>query len=334
MDKRISKLRVLACFMVVLLHVSSGAFLAWNSNWWAGNFYDSLVRACVPLFLMITGATLLPRQEPISVFFRKRIVRVVPPMLFWSLFYLAWSSFNGENTGNWALAIIAGPTMTHLWFFYELIGLYLFIPVLRRFFNGSTRQEQLWFIGVWIVVSSILPMLRNLLSLQYSWAGYFDNFLDNFNVSFFAGLVGYLILGAYAAQGNVSTKAGWALFAAASCCTMTCTWLVSRWLGKPSELFFDYLSPFVIAAAYGLFIAFMDTKAGTPSRLVTAISDCTLGIYGLHVFVIDPLFGRNGLSIANGNPWLTVPLVSLGVFLATFGIVYLLRLVRPLRYVI
>ena len=334
MDKRIAQLRVLACFMVVLLHVSSTPFLSWDHNWWAGNFYDSLMRPCVPLFLMISGATLLGRDEPLSVFFRKRFVRIIPPLLFWSLFYLAWSSYKGGQTGNWVLAILSGPVKFHLWFFYELIGLYLVMPVLRKFFNGSSRKEQLWFICLWFMIASILPTLRNLLQLHYSWTDLFDQFLGNFNLAFFDGLLGYLVLGAYAAKSKTSATAGWALFIVASLCTMFGTWLVCSWLGKPSELLFSYLSPFVIAAAYGLFIVFMDMKKGAPSKLVTTIGDCTLGIYGLHIFIIDPLFNQNGFSVTIGNPWLMVPLVSLCVFLVSFSIIYLLRLVRPLRYVI
>ena len=320
--------------MVVLLHVSSGLFMTMDHKWWAGNFYDSLTRPCVPLFLMISGATLLPRDEPLQLFFRKRFVRIIPPLLFWSLFYLTWASYNGQQTGNWVLAILSGPTKFHLWFFYELTGLYLIMPVLRKFFNGTGRNEHLWFIGMWFMVASILTTAKNVLIIDYSWANYVDKFLGNFNLGYFDGLVGYLVLGAYASKSRISWKVGLAIFAVASACTMVATWLVCVRLGEPSELFYSYLSPFVIAAAYGLFIAFMDMKPGQPSKLVTTIGDCTLGIYGLHIFIIDPLFNTNGFSVTRGNPWLSAPLVSICVFLVSFGIIYLLRLFRPLRYII
>ncbi|NTU68329.1 MAG: acyltransferase family protein [Chlorobiaceae bacterium] len=335
MDKRIAQLRVAACFMVVFLHVAAQSFLTLDHNWWAGNFYDSLVRSCVPLFLMISGATLIPRDEPLQQFFTKRLVRIIPPLLFWSLFYLSWTTWMGEDRGNWALAILSGPVKFHLWYFYELIGLYLFMPVLRKFFNGSSRGEQLWFIGLWIVVVSVYHLLGDLLGLlDVSWAEYFDKFFGNINFSFFDGLVGYLILGAYASRSKVDGRIGLAVFAVATACTMVGTWLLSYHLGEPSELFYSYTSPFVIAAGWGLFTFFMDREQGPPSKLVTTIGECTLGIYGLHIFIIDPVLNRNGFSVSIGNPWLTVPLVSFSVFLITFAIVYLLRLVRPLRHVI
>jgi surface polysaccharide O-acyltransferase-like enzyme len=333
-DKRIALLRVAACFMVILLHVSAGQFMTWDDKWWAGNFYDALVRPCVPLFLMISGATLLSRQEPFPIFFRKRFVRVIPPLLFWSLFYLALSSYNGEKTGNWAISILSGPTKFHLWYFYELIGLYLIVPILRKFFQGGSLQDKHWLLGIWFVLAVIVPVTRNLLKLRFPWADIFDQSLSNFNFSLYQGFAGYLVLGAYAAESKCGAKTGLFMFISASLCTMAGTFFVSSYLGKPSELFFDYLSPFVVVAAYGLFVVFMAMKPGPPSKLVSVIGECTLGIYGLHIFIIDPVFEKNGFSAASGNPWLTIPLVSVCVFLLSFAVIYLLRLVRPLRYFI
>lgn len=334
MDKRIANLRVFACFMVVFLHVAAQPFFTMDRNWWAGNFYDSLVRSCVPIFLMISGATLVPRDEPLGQFFRKRFVRIIPPLLFWSLFYLSWAAWNGEQTGNWVLAILSGPVKFHLWFFYELIGLYLFIPVLRKFFGSSTRGEQLWYILLWVAVITAFLTVELLGSLDIAGKEYLENFVGNINFSFFNGLVGYLLLGAFVSKSKVDGRIGLAVFAGASACTMAGTWLISNHLGKPDELFYSYTSPLVVAAGWGLFTFFMDREQGPPSKLVTVIGECTLGIYGLHIFIIDPVLSRNGFSVTIGNPWLTVPLVSFVVFLISFAIVYLLRLVKPLRHLI
>ena len=44
-----------------------------------GAIYGALLRPCVPLFVMITGALLLPVRGEISVFYKKRIPRVLWP---------------------------------------------------------------------------------------------------------------------------------------------------------------------------------------------------------------------------------------------------------------
>ena len=335
MDKRLSLLRVLACFMVVVLHVSGGVYNVWDDHWWAGNVYDSLVRACVPLFFMIAGATLLRREEPLGVFFGKRFVRIVPPLIFWSVFYLWWLHKNGVDTGNWALAIIKGPTMFHLWYFYALVGLYALVPVLRKFHQHSTRREQAWFIGVWLTVASIVPTAQNLM-FNLHCEGYiaFDRLPVTYHLAYFGGYVGYLMLGAFIAEGTPGKAAGIGIFLAASAATMATNFLLSRHFGKSCEFFMVYLSPFVVAAAYGLFSAFSAMKAGPPSRLLSMLADCSLGIYGLHVFVIDPVFMNNGLVVTRGNPWLVIPFIAVGVFLASLAVIFTVRLVKPARHVI
>lgn len=52
-----------------------------------GAIYGALLRPCVPLFVMITGALLLPVRGEISVFYKKRIPRVLWPFLIWSVIY-------------------------------------------------------------------------------------------------------------------------------------------------------------------------------------------------------------------------------------------------------
>lgn len=67
-----------------------------------GAIYGALLRPCVPLFVMITGALLLPVRGEISVFYKKRIPRVLWPFLIWSVIYNLfldhWSV--GHQTGS------------------------------------------------------------------------------------------------------------------------------------------------------------------------------------------------------------------------------------------
>ena len=52
-----------------------------------GAIYGSVLRPCVPLFVMITGALLLPVRGDASTFYKKRIPRVFYPFLIWSVLY-------------------------------------------------------------------------------------------------------------------------------------------------------------------------------------------------------------------------------------------------------
>lgn len=68
--------RLLAIFMVICAHcadpfnVSPQARLNPNFNFW-GTIYGSLLRPCVPLFVMLTGMLILPVRMTTGAFYKK-----------------------------------------------------------------------------------------------------------------------------------------------------------------------------------------------------------------------------------------------------------------------
>jgi surface polysaccharide O-acyltransferase-like enzyme len=88
---------------------------------------------------MVSGYLLLRKEEPYGDFFRKRALKVFVPFLVWSVIYLLWKGegfnqpFSIKIVVSYILKIVRGPRENHLWFFYALIGLYLFTPILRVF---------------------------------------------------------------------------------------------------------------------------------------------------------------------------------------------------------
>jgi surface polysaccharide O-acyltransferase-like enzyme len=333
MDRRLSAARVLACFMVVQLHVSAELFNRPGPGWWAGNVIDSLTRSCVPLFFMVAGATMLRRDEPLGTFFRKRVLRVLPPLLLWSLFYLWWLWHNGgAGPATWPLAILQGPTMFHLWYFYALVGVYAALPILRKFYLHSSRRDHLLVLGGWLLAASLLPTAQNLLFARHC-EGYiaFPRLNDVYHLAWFGGYVGYVLLGAIAFDRPAPARAGWAAFLGGSLATMAGNWWLARQFGTSCEFFMVYLSPFVVAAAWGLFTVLLSLGEGAPPRWLAALSDCTLGIYGLHVIVIGPVLQRFGWSPLAGNPWLNPVAYALAAFAVCFVVIYALRLPPPLR---
>lgn len=343
-SRGIDTARIGACFMVVLLHVAAVEFHDFDERWWASNFYDSFTRACVPVFLMITGVLLLNRKEDLPVFFRKRYMRVVPPLVFWSLFYLGWYTWQGEDYGGLLGSIrtmLSGPVAVHLWYLYAIVGIYLFVPFLRHIWQSASRAEQHLYLFMWVVVSS-LPMMGRL-------AGSDADILNTYELGAFFGLLGYLFLGAYVhsrfAQ-RVHQPAYWSLnlilFILFSLATMIATWLYSSRQGQPDPLFYDYLSPFVVGAAvcafnllYGLGVRAAGQDGFSPQSwpVLNQLAASTLGIYCVHIFVIDVFRHYSGLTVGNGSAWWAIPLGAVLVFALTWALVSVLRTIRPLRHV-
>jgi surface polysaccharide O-acyltransferase-like enzyme len=336
MDRRICALRVLACFMVVLLHVSAETFVKAGPGWWAGNVFDSLARSCVPLFFMIAGATMLRRDEEIGPFFRKRVLRILPPLVFWSLFYLWWLWFNGGGPANWALAMVQGPTMYHLWYFYALVGIYAAMPILRKFYLHSSRRDRLLMLGGWFFVASLIPTAHELLFNRHCEGSIrFDRLNDVFHLTWFGGYIGFVLMGALIADKPAPARYGWAAFLGGSLATMAGNWWLATAFGQPCEFFMVYFSPFVVAAGWGIFTIVMSSmREGAAPRWLAILSNCTLGIYGIHVIVIGPVMARLfGWGPLSGNAWLNPLPFTIVSFAVCFLVIGTLRLVPPLRRV-
>ena len=76
----IDNLRVIATIAVIMLHVSAPILYKYGSIsnyiWNIGNLFDGMVRWCVPIFFMLSGALLLNEDLEISSFLKKRLLRI------------------------------------------------------------------------------------------------------------------------------------------------------------------------------------------------------------------------------------------------------------------
>ena len=222
----IDLLRVIACFLVVFSHCCD-AFIADFSNrasFLTGVFSGSLVRASVPLFVMMTGVLLLPIRTDVGAFYKKRIGRLAMPAIFWCLalpvlFFIYLNYFN-PGTGN-PLISIPGHSLNELWvklytfpfnfnfdtvplwYVYMLIGLYFIIPVVSGWLQNASQKDLKIFLSVW-GVSLFVPYIKMaapLLGLQ----GYFGNMSifgvcdwNEFGTFYYvSGFIGYLVLAYY-----------------------------------------------------------------------------------------------------------------------------------------
>lgn len=92
--------RLLAIFMVICAHcadpfnVSPQARLNPDFNFW-GTIYGSLLRPCVPLFVMLTGLLILPVRMMTGAFYKKRLTRILWPFLIASVAYNLFPALTG-----------------------------------------------------------------------------------------------------------------------------------------------------------------------------------------------------------------------------------------------
>ncbi len=209
-------MRVAACFMVILVHSTEPFYLGGDGSlilnqadaFWS-SFFDSFVRACVPLFVVASSYLQFPLHYSAGEFFRRRTVRVLIPFVVWLLVYaFVW----GEPASNLkSLLLNFNYSAGHLWFVYMLIGVYLIMPLLSPWAEKVGKKELQVDLGIWLF-TTFIPLIRDWVSSEplafaygptgiprqalyplwgeASWNGYGLFY-------YMSGFIGYLLLGLY-----------------------------------------------------------------------------------------------------------------------------------------
>jgi len=319
-------LRVIATISAIFLHVSAVLLSQKGSapDWWVGNIYDSAVRFCVPVFVMLTGALLLPKEYELTDFFKRRFFRVVLPFIFWSLIYVIFNLglkfSHGERmtlleTSVFILSQIRDGSSYHLWFVYMIIGIYLFIPIIGKWIRNSTEKEILYFLFIWVCV-----MLFNLPPLL--------KFRPAIDFTYFTGYIGYLVLGYYLTKKTFIDKSKVNLYSvllivSGIIITIYGTYFINSGADKFQDLFYNYLTPNVLMVSAGVFLYFKD-KDVTCSKTVKIrdfLSKYSFGIYLVHILILSILskFGITGNLI---HPVVGVPLTTVICLIVSAGVIY------------
>lgn len=337
--------RVFAMVSVVLLHcvaVPNTQFGNIPMNvWWQTNIYDSLVCISVPLFIMLSGALILMRDSEDAVsFLRRRIGKLIIPLLAWTLIYAAWYRFVWEQPLSWQdllvhfVAGIAKPIFAHLWFLYLIISLYLAAPLVRIFFRHSSLHDQLYFIVLWFIATGIKPFLTKQTGIELGL--YLDPFF---------GFVGYFLLGATLARfmpariGPRLRIACWAIVLASYLVNLFGTYALSSTAGKLDDYLYGHIAPTVIFMTPASFILLRHygSHLTAPATRLTFFSRLVFGIYLSHALIIVLLeSGRLGFKLHPTMlpPLLAGPLLTSVVFFASAALTGALQKMPLLRRVV
>lgn len=198
-------LRVFAFLCVTALHAAtpylSTASLTGSVSWIFCVCVNAAARAGVPLFLMLTGALLLGRDEGVGAFYRRRLPRILLPIAVWDILYYYCLSDGALSGGGLSLsaflgAVLNNGTYYHLWYLYELLGIYLILPFLSRACRSSNLKEAAVLLAVAAFPGTIRPFLNRHLPIGIFL---FDPLLE--------GYLGYVLLGYLLSRIHLTKKA-------------------------------------------------------------------------------------------------------------------------------
>jgi surface polysaccharide O-acyltransferase-like enzyme len=299
--------------------------------------FDSLSRPGVPLFVMLTGWMLLApdrKDEPIGKFFRRRLGRVILPLVTWSLVAWGWLAIRDHHPARWAefgRQFLNGPVFYHLWYVYVLLGLYLAIPLLRPLAAGAAEPLRRYTLGLWALASSLLP-------LWYWWGG----FHVGVDVPVVTTYVGYLLAGVWLAATPIAQRTRRPLVVLVLA-TVAWTVLVTARLTDTEPMnvaLLAYGTPNVLAMSLGWYVlltqpgptAWIARHAGALA-LVRVLAATSYGVYLVHPLILNLLdSGVLGVRITGASifPFIGLPLLAALVLAVSAGMMVVARRVPVL----
>lgn len=286
-------LRILAMFFVVFIHVSP---LPQNISWSTLHYFINfaIVKSCIALFFMLSGALLLAKTESYQTFFKKRFFKVIFPWFIWTFIYMLVQVFidckHVKIFSEWKY-LFEITLFTRFWILPVLVGLYLLTPALRILVNHAKKTDLYYLMLLWMVFVSILPFLHNGPTFPISFpAGLFSQVM--MCLGFFIG--GYVLL--QIPKKLITYKSISALLIIGILITILAAFSKSGDKLVNIEGFaYSIFSPGMVILTAGIFLLFyqlgniFDTWNDNTKHLITSFSIASFGVYLTHEVLFNLL---------------------------------------------
>lgn len=329
--------RVIAIAGVVSIHVVYPVYSRFDFmggiSWWFANFANSISLVCIPFFLMISGFLLLGRDEKIPTTLSRSFFRIFLPFIIWVKLYFLWNAdWHKEIFKEKQIALVLLGRVFHLYFLLILLGLYLFLPLLRVFVKRASRTE----VGYLLTLAFFIGI-----ALTYGQYRYFKDFSFLNAFSYWVPYLSYFLAGHYFANLKLSIikkRMLWFTFFASFFATAILSYLNLRalsfgdkmwWLPGNTQYFNEFLSPNVIIMSLSLFILIMHQnnifdrlKNKLFLKSVNLAARTSFGIYLIHLMVID--FLELKLNFAINKVFMNLSLFLIIKFALVFGISFII----------
>lgn len=268
-------IRTIATAFVILIHVCAPIVIKENfsgSYFWTANLLDSFSRASVPIFIMISGHFLL--NSDLIFFYKKRLNKILIPLLFWSFIYLAYNYLplflNGTkfHFSEIVEKILYGKPYYHLWYVYMIASLYLITPYLKSFLTNKSLPKKYIIIFFLFIIGATIQYICYKFSIK---SYFFFQFVE---------YLGYYLLGGIIfLTPKINSWLLVFLYVLGSLLTAIFTFYFRDFY------FYEYLSISVIISSIFIFKLFSQLKI--KQNGLSKLSKYSFGVYLVHPFVLN-----------------------------------------------
>lgn len=316
----IATLRILATFSVIMIHVSGPLVVNFGNismiDWNIANFFDSISRYSVPVFFMISGALLLNKDYELVNFLKRRFGKILPPFLIWLLIYSFTNRYVFSEEVFDFMKIMKDVffgSEDHLWFVYSLLGVYLAVPILRKWIKHANKKEILYVLIIWLITIVLtIPTLKN--------------YFPKIDLTYFSGFIGYFILGYYLSLFQIKRIIPIMLIILGVIITIFGTYYFTVKNSEFYYYFYEYLCLNTLMVSSGMFM--LCNKISSSDRkvvlVVEQVNQTCFGIYLMHPMVLK-LFILIGFDVYIFTPIISILLITIVCFLTCFVIIFYLK---------
>ncbi len=337
-SRQTAYLNVLRCFAILCvigLHAITPYIINTEyygtKSWFIFLLANSIFRAGVPIFLMISGYLHLSNRTTFNfgLFYKKSLRRILIPLLVWNIVYYCYYGIIDGNPLSLQIffeQLINSGSAYHMWYLYTLFGIYLLAPFIKRIVDNCTISQLIWFEILACFCGTLRPLFNTFLPFNiYLFEPLFNGYL-----SFF--ILGYIL-------GKVNLNKRWILaIVFGGVCGIALSVLGNHFFSSSTRinLFFNYgysICHYLIAIAIFVLIykLLKDRDESRFSRAANKFSKLVFGIYLIHVIVIELI---TKYFMIKANPiFCAIYLTVLTTFISTF-LIWLLQKVKFLKTIL
>lgn len=280
--------RALATVLVVLIHIRTGEYrFPLDSEW--GHFISLFCNVAVPLFVMITGALFLTRPKPFDkVKHAKRVIHLIWTTILWCFIYnllsitLIEHSFGaGTIVRSLVMAMTGDTTYAYqLWYMYMIIGLYIILPVIRKYMEDCSRKEM----KVWLLLLFFFGLVME--TVKVVWR--IDEPIWENSFRYFEGFLVYVVLGAYLHKYEIARWVKITLIVTLLLQIVFFGYMIFARNNSMHSLH-TFLSPFVAELAAVIFL--FNKKFGEKIMRPRWLNKCIMGlaVYSNAIYILHPM---------------------------------------------
>lgn len=311
LDYRLVRLRIIACLFVIGVHVSN-SYLYAKDSFHSPSFLPSLImdvicRICVPLFFMISGYLALKKPYDAKKN-KKKILHFLFIVVIWSIFFYIWNKYFLHNEMLPVLSYIFDPVKNHLWYMYDLIGLYIALPFIQAMVSHLSRSLENRFIIAWLIFAGGVRFLTRFLGLfdiEADMQYYIPIIQATYHLGYF--VCGYILYKRKEEFTKLPASLLCFVFILSTFCISILTYYHSAISQSFKDSFLTYGEFFIMINSIIIFLLNAKIKAGK-HKVMVWLSSLTFGIYLLHPLYIDIL--KKILDFPEVPSWWIFPMIA------------------------